>query len=505
IGDVAKLSNEQLVELQLHRNDWYVRQARQVLQERAAAKVDMTSAHAALKTMFGAQTDIPRRLRALWALYVSGGVNDQFAVKLLTDRNEHVRSWGVRLLVDDGVVSEKDRYTLERKAEVETSSLVRLYMASALQRLPVDQRGEIAALLAARKEDSDDHNIPLVIWYAIEPLVAKSHEWAIELGRRSEIPLVRQLIMRRVAEDIETRMPTVDQVLVTGMGRTKDRTADVVRGLADGLRGWRKAPEPAFWKQLQAISGSTDEETQKRIRDLSVVFGDGRALDELRQIAFNAMLDGEQRRAALRTVVESRPDDLLALLHRALGDRALVSVAARGLSQFDNADTPRLLLDRWNQFTAEDQRAALETLVSRAPYARALLDAVAAGKLRRQDLSAWHARQIRTLGDESLSKKLADVWGEVRETAEDKRKLLTQYREQLTPESLAKANLNNGREVYKKTCANCHTLFGEGGAIGPDLTGSNRRNLEYLLENMVDPSASVAADFRVSVLTMHDG
>jgi putative heme-binding domain-containing protein len=59
--------------------------------------------------------------------------------------------------------------------------------------------------------------------------------------------------------------------------------------------------------------------------------------------------------------------------------------------------------------------------------------------------------------------------------------------------------------IYNKLCASCHALYGHGGAIGPDLTGSGRDNLDYLLENVLDPSATVNADFRMVVVSMVDG
>jgi putative heme-binding domain-containing protein len=58
--------------------------------------------------------------------------------------------------------------------------------------------------------------------------------------------------------------------------------------------------------------------------------------------------------------------------------------------------------------------------------------------------------------------------------------------------------------VFQQTCALCHTLFGEGAKIGPDITGSDRRNLDYLLENILNPSAVVPYDYRVWVVTTKD-
>jgi putative heme-binding domain-containing protein len=130
---------------------------------------------------------------------------------------------------------------------------------------------------------------------------------------------------------------------------------------------------------------------------------------------------------------------------------------------------------------------------------------VADGKLPRGDVTAYHARQIRSLGDDGLNKRLSQVWGEVRGTPAEKKALIARYKGLLTPARLAKAELPRGRLTFNQVCASCHVLYGEGKHIGPDLTGSNRDNLDYLLENVIDPSAVVAADFRMSVVTLKSG
>ena len=67
------------------------------------------------------------------------------------------------------------------------------------------------------------------------------------------------------------------------------------------------------------------------------------------------------------------------------------------------------------------------------------------------------------------------------------------------------ADVNLGRAVFAKTCQQCHTLFGTGGKVGPDLTGSNRANLDYLLSNIVDPSAVLAKEYTPSIIQTEDG
>src|SRR5262249_4600739 len=147
----------------------------------------------------------------------------------------------------------------------------------------------------------------------------------------------------------------------------------------------------------------------------------------------------------------------------------------------------------------------ISVLASRPKFASALLDAVAEGNIPRTEVSAFHARQIRALRDEAIIRRLTEVWGEIRESPAENRALIAKWKTQLTPLSLAKADKREGRKAFNLVCAPCHTLYGEGGKVGPDLTGSGRDNLDYLLENLLDPSAVVAADFRMSVVELKDG
>src|SRR6185369_15366536 len=94
---------------------------------------------------------------------------------------------------------------------------------------------------------------------------------------------------------------------------------------------------------------------------------------------------------------------------------------------------------------------------------------------------------------------------ELRDSSEDKRATIAKWKTTLNAEALTQADLSQGRAVFNTACASCHTLYGEGGKIGPDLTGGGRDNIDYLLENIVDPSAVVTADFRMSLVELKDG
>jgi putative heme-binding domain-containing protein len=188
-----------------------------------------------------------------------------------------------------------------------------------------------------------------------------------------------------------------------------------------------------------------------------------------------------------------------------LDDRALNLDAVRGLAAYDHPDTPKHLVQRLPKYSAELRAAAIDTLVSRPGYAKALLHAIETSVVQPKEISALQARQIYGFGDDELTRQFASHWGEIRATNEEKRTLIARYKSDLPPEQLARADLSQGRQLFQKTCANCHVLYGQGQKIGPDLTGSNRKNLDYLLENVVDPSAVVGADFRATTFILEDG
>jgi putative membrane-bound dehydrogenase-like protein len=505
IGDVSRLEDGDLVKLQLHRNDFYVRAARRILQERAATGRDMKAVHADLLRLFNDNGDVTRQLRMLWALYVTGGTSDAWLLRQLGHENEHVRTWAIKLLVDRGAPKPEMIEPFVRLAKQDPSGLVRLTLASALQRLPATTRGELAGALLAHGEDAADHNLPLMIWYGVEPLAAADPVKAVELAEHGRIPLVRRFIGRRLTEEVEKAPGPLNALLKVAAGQSTGFQLDILRGMSEALRGWRKARPPEAWAALSAkLADSPDQAVRHQARDLGVVFGDGRALTELQRIVRDPNADGEARRAALAVLIDSHSADLK-LLRQLTGDRATVALAVRGLAAFDSPDTPRLILRQYRLLRPEERPEAINTLTSRPAYARALLTAVADGALPRSDISAFHARQIRSFGDKELDKQLTHVWGEVRSTPAETKLLIARYRKLLTPELLKTANLSNGRLLFNQTCATCHTLYGQGQKIAPDLTGSGRHNLDYLLENIIDPSAIVPADFKISVVTLKNG
>ncbi|NBV20795.1 MAG: hypothetical protein EBS05_02205 [Proteobacteria bacterium] len=541
ITDLTKLSVPELVRMQAHTNEWFVRQARLQLLDRAANLAESAVAMKELRALFATAKDPVHQLRAMWSLHALGGADEAFLLAQLRHADEHLRAWAVRLLADAGTLdtpmsqrpfvpgaemrhyrtplgvrseivdqsflrSEATRLELHRLAREDRSAFVRLALASTLQRLPVAQRPELAAALVAHPEDAGDHNLPALIWYGLIPIANETPNELFRVASVCELPLTRRLIARRLVEDLEKQPTPVNILLQITATKSAAFQSDILAGLTDGLAGWRKATKPAAWDALATKLGtSTDTTLRDRVRDLSVVFGDGRALDEVKRVALAKDGDMNARMAALQTLIESRPPDLRAICEQLLGVRFLNSVAVRGLAQFDDPAIGEKLAKSYRSFHPSERAAVMDTLVSRPVFARALLAELGAGKFPRADVTAFHARQIRSFNDPALNAQLTKAWGELREAAADKKALIAKLKAQLTPEVFAKADKGAGRAVFNLACAACHRLYGQGGEVGPDLTGAGRDNLDYLLDNIADPSAVVSADFRMTVANLKDG
>jgi putative heme-binding domain-containing protein len=107
--------------------------------------------------------------------------------------------------------------------------------------------------------------------------------------------------------------------------------------------------------------------------------------------------------------------------------------------------------------------------------------------------------------DMEIRIRVARLWPELKAISDDKRERIRFYKARLDVQSLQAANLSNGRRRFNQTCATCHVLFGEGTKLGPDLTGSQRSNLNYLLQNIVDPSATILPGYEMAVVSLGDG
>ncbi len=498
--DLSKLSDAELVGLQKHPNEWQVRTARRVLQERGPG----TNEHARLKEMTLSEPSAVHRLRALWTLHATGGLHRDGPEYLLADPSEHVRAWAVRLLSEQ---ADPPRERFVSLAKNDPSPVVRLEIASALQRLSIEKRWAIVEGLLSRAEDAADANLPLMIWYGFEPLVPADPERALDVAAKGQIPLVRQFAVRRFLDHAATVGAKADLAPLVSVLATAPPAAvpDLLRGAREGIKGRRNLPMPAGWPAVYAkLRDHADNQVRDNAVSLALAFGDPRAVTDLRALAADKAAPPADRAGAVDALVGVKAADLAPLLFELLPDPATSRPALRGLAAYSHPDTAAKVLAAYPRFDADEKADAVATLAARRDTALSLLAAVEAKRVARSEVSAFAARQMFALNDAAVRDRLKHVWGEVRPTA-GKPEVLAKYKTMLTPAYLRSADVNNGKAVYAKTCQACHKLNGLGTDIGPNLNGVNRGNLDYWLTNLTDPGAEVGKDYRMSVVRTTDG
>ncbi len=532
--DLQKKTDRELAELQLHENDWYVRHARRILQERyqgRARKERLKEDYVARKLfkMSRQEKDDRHRLRAMWALSVVDGWGRELTQAFLDDPSPYVRAWAIQLdkeesglggtirpvpkakpptKLEEALDQQFQREHEKKLAEMarkDPSPIVRLYLASACQRMPLEKRWEILEGLLSHAEDAGDQNLPLMYWYAAEPLGGQDPVRALELASRSKIPQVLAFMVRRIGS---AGTPEAIALLVGALAKTDDAAVQLtfLQGINLALKGRRQVDMPAAWpKAFTKLAASASADVRSQAGALAVTFGDPGALAEMRNLLANAKADFAARQNALASLLGAKDKNLPPLLQKLLAEPALRGPALRGLAAYDDPTTPKAILAIYVALPSAEKRDALNTLASRAGYAKVLLDAVGGKKIVAADLSADILRQLRNLHNKDINSRITEVWGIVRDTPADRAKLLAEYKALLAKPAKTPPDLPLGRALYVKNCAQCHSLFAAGGKIGPDITGANRADLHYLLENIIDPSALIPKEYAATIIEMKDG
>ena len=461
------------------------------------------------------------RLPKLWSDYREGKVTTDHLHELLEDPDEHLRVWAIRLLTDfwpldyvqgpsSTAIYPNEPLTvskLVKMAEVDQSGLVRRQLASTLQRLPVAERIKLASALSSRVEDIDDVDMNLLVWFGISPTGDKDPGQLVSLAVNCKWPMLTASIARYISSGSPKDATALNQLIEAGCAMTAVKQASLLTGLSEGFHGWRKSTKPASWEKFTASFEKGSPEVREQVLKLSALFGDGLALDHIRAIAMDSKAANRDRQQALETLIESRPADLRKVCESLLDTRVVNATAAKGLAVFDDPAIAKLLVQKFKRFQPDDRALVMEILASRPSFAEVMLDELAGGKspITRDDIKATHARQMRNFGDKRLNDKVASAWGTINDSPAEKAAEIERWKGLLNNASLATANLPAGRALYDKTCSQCHKLFGAGKAIGPELTGAQRSSLDYLLGNILDPSAVVGKEYRMSIVLLDDG
>jgi putative membrane-bound dehydrogenase-like protein len=502
---LAKLPNLELLKLLAHPNDWYSREARRLLAERRDKAV-----HAPLRKLI-ADNKGQLALEALWALYVSEGFDEALALDLLSHANEDVRAWAIRLVGDECKCSQAFRDALVKLAKTEPSPRVRSQLACSARRLPGEDCLPIVRELLNRNEDAADQHIPLLLWWAVESKAVSHRDAVVALLEDPVLwkaPLVEGTLLERLGRRYAAEGGDADwracRRLLELAPTDKDRLK-IAAGMEQGLQARGLTKMPAALAEAVAALRQQHPDNLTVLR-LALRLGDDDAHRAALERAGDAKRSDGERIKLLEVLGQLGRAEakvpLLRILESAANDN-LRGAALAALQGFGDAEVTGAVLSLYPKWSAAIRGKAQAYLASRPASSLALLKAVDASQLPAKEIPLDQLRRMVLHKDAAVDKLIAKHWGTIAPaTAGEKQ---TRIRNVHTALGQGKGDRAAGYALFKQHCASCHTLFGEGNKIGPDLTTADRKSREFLVLNIVDPSAVIRPEFTAYTLLTTDG
>ncbi|MCC7374346.1 MAG: hypothetical protein IT581_06805 [Verrucomicrobiales bacterium] len=496
-------SDLQLVEDLGHKNAWFGRTARRLLQERAQERAIDTKA---LATLEKKRTDPSRpevQLLALWTSHAVGALSESALTTALRDPAPYVRAWAIQFIAEHGTIPRTLSDRLAALAREDPSPVVRLYLASAAQRVPKEIAWQILEALAQHSEDREDRNLPFLLWHSLATRFQEAPDRAFAIAQSTPMPQLADWIYWYAATQEGS---IADKAIATVESLDGDALRRRLAGIWLAMEPRANLAMPAAWKQVAPkLYANTDPRVRRDAERIASVLGDQSMHSRLRAVLIDKNASKADRKHAFEVLGRAPSAENLPSFLALLDDADFRRPTLDRLAAFDSPEVPQALLRRFQDFSADDRTAALNTLTRRASSAVALLDAVADGRLKRDQLSAFYVRQLSELKNTEVDRRVAATWGRIKPSPAEKQALIGKLEVVFNEAPLWAYDGGAGRQHFQKLCSSCHVLGQDGQRIGPELTGAGRNGIRYFLENIVDPNAVVGDDFQMTTVETKSG
>ncbi len=569
--NLSKLSNDELVKLLEHPNEWQRRTAQRILGERSdrsharpdnyrlpalgglGAEIDRN-----LQRLVLNGKDLETRLAALWTLHRIGptgkwnAVEDEsasrpdFLEQLLSDGQPALRAWAVRFAAENLAVLSKQSapgssagqegaqrgHALYRRllAALEhlasdPSPAVRLAVATAARQLvsssltvdtDIDNDAPVGKLLGAliqSSADAKDPLLPFMIWVAGEPAFAGHPagglDWLAQHGAKT-MPLSGILARKATRRLCDTQETAKLDLLVGFIGKLAEKDPTLASAAIEGVIEGQKAKPLRPSLDTNPLFAMLSKNPNRRLREsaqqLGTMWDNAPCIQATLSTINDPKRTVQQRTGAIDAAKPLKNDAAREALLTLVGTKnpdSLVIEAIRALGEIGGDRTSDELLKTWSAFTPGARAAAAEVLVSRRPWAIALLSAIEAKRISRAELPATAIRSLGESKDPLIQQRALEVIGRIRPANADKQKIIAEKKQMIL--SASRPDLQGAHEIARKTCLVCHKLNGEGADVGPDLTGEGRSSLDALLANVIDPNQVVGKGYENVEVETKDG
>ncbi len=497
--DYRKLNTAKLVALLRHENKWHRQIALRVIADRRDAEFVQPL------TELLEDSNGQNALEAFWALNLVGAFDEQRAQTTLRHDDPFVRAWSVRLLCDDGKISDPVVRELVSMAKRESNVEVRCQLACSARRLPTVQSLLIVGNLLRRDEDNDDPFMPLLLWWAIEAKAESGRAEVVRLLADQELwtaPLVQQHILERLMRRYalageRVNLTTCAQLF--DLAPEADSSKRLLKGFEAAFSGRTLADIPDELADALANVGGGSLELRLRRRDPDT------AKEALKLIA-DEKQPAEQRLRYIRILGQIGQADCVPLLLRLAATSKSDQIRIASLTALQAYDQPTVaskVIAMHNGLPGDTQPAAQTLLVSRKAWSLELLDAVEAKSIAPDTVSNPIVQKLLFHNDPAINQRVSRIWTTVSGSSTDEMRAEVQRLQQVI--AGAAGNPYHGKQLFLKNCGKCHILFTDGGQIGPNLTSYKRDDLRSMLLNVVNPSLEIREGFENFVVFNADG
>jgi putative membrane-bound dehydrogenase-like protein len=246
---------------------------------------------------------------------------------------------------------------------------------------------------------------------------------------------------------------------------------------------------------------------------LAVSWGDPRGLPHVRRSFATRGVQPDLRLKALAALIAAQADGVLDAAAQVLDSKTeaadFKSQILASLGRLEEARVADVLLARYTMLEPSLQPAIVDLLTQRMNWSKKLLAEVGEKKIAATAINVNQARRMQALKDKELNDLLSRHWGQVRDTRNPDREKVVAEMKSLIQGRVARGEGRGdpfaGEKIFKRVCAACHKIYGEGSDIGPDITSNGRNDFNQLLSNVFDPSLVIGAGYRVCTVVTTSG
>ncbi len=434
------------------------------------------------------------RAQSLWLLYLYNALDESIVKKSLDDKEAGVREQAV-LLAAQLVSGHQELADRLISAASDTSMRVRFNTALVLG--DVEGPHVVDALASIAAKDGDDKWMRAAILSGIgtrlPEFLAKFH------NQKKANPLAFAAVMQDLGRlfgngaSMAACRTFLKKIIQSDSGF--DWRTSTVLGLAEGLSE-REEIKSSGKGILISVLGNGASKTDRVllnefINKVARAVQDKKTSTKYRIVGANLLgyTKFENSGSVLESMLgTSNPPEL-----------QLAAIAS--LARLGDLRAGSMLTDKtaWFGYTPRVRSAVIAALVSKPAFIDVLFTAIRQGVISAPEISSMDRERLMKNSNAEISKQAIVLFKEFE--GGGRMKVYEDYRSMLSKNGDAEA----GKKIFQHICSTCHTHSGEGGKVGPDLTGVSNQPANALLLHILVPNYEVLPAYQAILIQTKDG